>query len=494
MCGIVGVKTNNGAVAEIYESLVAMQNRGQDSAGIVTFDKRFHLKKGLGLVREVFRQENIDRLKGSFGIGQVRYATMGSVTNEEIQPFTTYSPYGIALTFNGTIYNSDKLKKELSDKDYRHVNTDNDGEVLLNLFAVGLERNNGGDFFEGVCKAVQYVYERARGGYSVVAAIAGKGIIAFRDPHGIRPLVWGVRESTFQPEHIFASENTMFEILNYKFQRDVEHGEVVFVDLQGKVFSKIIDQKEFRPCIFEYVYFARVDALLNGVSVYRSRLRMGQNLAAKIKRDYPNLEIDVVIPAPQCATTAGLACAHELGVRYTEGIVKNQMVGRTFIMPGQKIRQKANKYKLSVIDFEVKDKNVLVVDDSIVRGTVSRHIIQLMRKHGAKKVYFASTAPPLRYPDLYGIDLPTREEYIAYNKSIDEIRQSLGADELIYQDLDDLIEAVTRRGDLKFKRPHAAYFNGDYPTEGVTEEVLLEIERQRKAQKANLEGEGAQLI
>ena len=484
MCGIAGIFSNNQVATELYESLLALQHRGQDSAGISTYGCRFHLKKGMGLVRDVFKQESMQGLKGNIGIGQVRYPTVGGGTLEDAQPFMVNSPYGIAMVHNGNIFNFPQLKEELFKENLRQVNSNCDVEAILNVFAHELTRFCHRDFFDSICKAVESVYLRAKGGYSVLAVIADKGLIAFRDPHGIRPLVWGQRKTSFKTEHIFASENTMFEILDFDFYRDVEPGEVVFIDFNGKVHQRSVLKKEFRPCIFEYVYFARVDAFLNGVSVYRARLRMGQNLARKIKREYPNLPIDVVIPAPQSADTAGLACAHELGVRYTEGIVKNHFIGRTFIMPGQEIRQKANRYKLSVIDFEVRDKNVLVIDDSIVRGNVSRHIVKLMRAHGAKNVYFASAAPPLKYPDLYGIDLPTQDEYIAYNRTIEDIRKLIGADLLIYQDLEDLIEAVTRRGDLKFTRPHTAYFNGDYPTSDVDEHVLAEVERQRKEERA----------
>ncbi|MFA6304843.1 MAG: amidophosphoribosyltransferase [Patescibacteria group bacterium] len=483
MCGITGIISNNVVATELYESLLCLQHRGQDSAGITTYSDRFHLKKGMGLVREVFGQEEILALKGNVGIGSVRYPTVGGGVAEDSQPFIVSSPYGITMAFNGNVFNFWELKKELFDHDYRQVNSNSDVEVILNVFAYEMSRFCHKDFFDSVCLAVESVHKRVKGAYSVVAIIAGKGLVAFRDPHGIRPMVWGQRKNSFKTEHIFASENTMFEILDFDFYRDVEPGEVVFVDLQGKVFNKRVTVKEFRPCIFEYVYFARPDAFLNGVSVYRARLRMGQNLAAKIKRVHPKLQIDVVIPAPESANTAALACAHELGVRYSQGIVKNHFIGRTFIMPGQEVRQKANRYKLSVIDFEVEGNNVLIVDDSIVRGNVSKHIVNLVKKYGAKKVYFASASPALKYPDLYGIDLPTRDEYVAYNRTEDEVRKFIGADELIYQDLDDLIEAVTRRGDLKFTRPHCAYFDGDYPTGDVTEEVLQEVEMQRKGER-----------
>jgi len=486
MCGIIGTIGNQDVAIEIYEGLIALQHRGQESAGIATYNNQFHLRKGMGLVREVFKQRDIEVLKGNMGIGLVRYSTIGSSALDEVQPFIVNSPYGITMVHNGNLYNSWKLKQELFEQDLRFINSGNDAEVLLNIFAHGLATSPSLDFFDKVGDAVMQVYRRARGGYAVVALIAGKGLVAWRDPHGIRPLVWGKRSTSFREEHMFASENTMFQTLGYAFFRDVEYGEVVYVDMHGEVYTRAVLQREFRPCIFEYVYFARADAFLNGVSVYRARLRMGQNLAAKIKCLHPDLPIDIVIPAPSTAATAALSCAHNLDVRYSEGIHKNHFIGRTFIMPGNLKRQRANQFKLSVIEFEVRDKNVLIVDDSIVRGNVSRLIVSLMRQHGAKQVYFASASPPLRWPDLYGIDLPTREEYIAYNKSEEDIRKSIGADVLIYQDLDDLIEAVTRKGDLKFTRPHTAFFNGEYPTEDVNEELLKEVEERRREERSKI--------
>lgn len=480
MCGIVGIASNNEISTELYESLLALQHRGQDSAGIVTYDNYFHTRKCLGLVRDVFNQRHMMRLHGKMGIGHVRYTTSGCSSIEEVQPFSVNSPFGISLAFNGNIFNFLELKEELFKKDLRHINSNSDTEVVLNIIAYELSRFCKLDFFEAICKSVGNLYKRAKGGYSVVSIVADKGLIAFRDPHGIRPLVMGKRKNGNRNEYIFASENTSFQILGFEYVRDVEPGEVVFVSSNGVMKSRKILQKEFRPCIFEYVYFARVDAFINNVSVYRSRLRMGQNIAKKIKRVHPNLKIDMVIPAPQSATTAALACANELNIRYTEGLYKNAFIGRTFIMPDQDVRQKANKYKLSAIELEIRNKNILVLDDSIIRGTVSRHIVKLMRDNGAKKVYFASASPPVRWPDMYGVDLPTRGELIAYKKTEDEIRKSIGADVLIYQDLGDLIEAVTRKGKLKFTKPHCAYFNGDYPTKDIDEKMLKKVERERK--------------
>lgn len=475
---------NKDAVVDIYDGLLALQHRGQDACGICTFDGQFHMKKGLGLVRDIFREKDVMRLKGNVGIGHVRYVTVGGNNYEDAQPFYVESPYGITLAHNGNLHNFTQLKQELSEKDLRHVNSNCDAEILLNLLADGLRRNNGKNFEADVFKAVETIYRRAKGAYSSVAYIANKGLLVFRDPYGIKPLVMGKREKDFQIEYIFASENTMFNILGFEYVRDVEPGEVIFIDTKHEVHSKIVGQKERRPCIFEYVYFARPDAMLDRVSVHRARLRMGQNLANKIRKLYPDLPIDVVIPAPSTANVAALSCAHNLGVRYTEGLVKNQFIGRTFIMPGQAERKKSVRHKLSPIDLEINDKNVLIVDDSIVRGNTSQQIVSLVRKHGAKKVYLASTAPALRWPCVYGIDMPTRAEFVANNLNEEEICKSIGADALIYQDLSDLVEAVTRKGDHKIIKLCTACFSGEYPTGDVDEKVLQQIEEERSADKA----------
>jgi len=490
MCGIVGIIGNNEVAIEIYEGLICLQHRGQDSAGIVTYNQQFHLKKGMGLVRDVFRQDDINELKGNVGIGQVRYPTVGGGTIEDAQPFIVNSPYGIAMAHNGNIFNFPQVKQELFEKDNRHINSNCDLEAILNVFAHELSRYCHREFFDSICQAVSGVYQRVKGGYSVVAVIANKGLVAFRDPFGIRPLVWGQRKSSFKTEHLFASETTMFRILNFDFYRDLEPGEVVLIDLHGEVKSRVVLKERFSPCIFEYVYFARADSMLNDVSVYRARLRMGQNLAKKIKEKYPNLEIDAVIPAPESSIPAAMSLAKELGVRFTIGLIKNHFIGRTFIMPGQKIRKRANEFKLSPLELEIRDKNVLIVDDSIVRGNVSRHIVKLMRENGAKKVYFASTSPALRWPCLYGIDLPTKEEYIANNLDEEGIAKSIGTDLVIYQDLEQLIEAVVRKGDVKFSEPCTACFTGKYPTGDVTKEVLEEIDKQRKAERETMSDKG----
>ncbi|MBI4049568.1 MAG: amidophosphoribosyltransferase [Candidatus Doudnabacteria bacterium] len=487
MCGIAGIINKNHDVAtEIYDGLIALQHRGQDAAGMATFSQSFHSKKGLGMVREVFGQQDIESLKGRMGIGHVRYPTAGGIQLEDAQPFLFGTDLfktgpGLALAHNGNIFNALDLKHDILDKQEYSINSNNDAAIMLHIMGLDLSARSSASFFDYLCNAVKSIYQKAKGGYSVVALVANQGLMAFRDPHGVRPLVWGTRNGM---DHIFASEDSMFGQLKFKLKRDLEPGELVFVGLNGQVKSKIILQKEFRPCIFEYVYFARPDATLNGVNVYRARQRMGENLAKKIKRIYPNLPIDAVIPAPDSASTAALSAAYTLGAKYSQALVKNMFIGRTFIMPGQEIRQQANHRKLSVIDQEVRGQNVLVIDDSIVRGNVSRHIVKLLREHGAKAIYFASASPALRWPDLYGIDLPTREEYVAYNRTEEQIREFIGADVLIYQDLADLIEAVMREGNLKFKRMHTAYFDGDYPTGDVDEKVLVGVEGFRKEQKS----------
>ncbi len=485
MCGIIGLVGNQAVSPELYEGLLALQHRGQDAAGICTFNGQFHLQKGLGLVRDVFKERDMIRLQGNVGIGHTRYATAGVIGYEETQPFYAESPYGLSLVHNGNIYNADELRTELITRDRRHINSSSDSEVLLNILADGFSRHwhHDDNFVEELFAAVGNVYRRAKGAYAIVAVIAGKGLLAFRDPHGIRPLVMGRRQKDFQTEYIFASENTMFNALGFEYVRDVQNGEAIFIDSKRQLHSQIIDQRDFRPCLFEYVYFARPDAMMNHVSVYRARLRMGQNLALKIKKQHPGLPIDVVIPAPSTANTAALSCAHELGVRYTEGLVKNQFVGRTFIMPGQEVRKKSVKQKLSPIELEMRDKNVLIVDDSIVRGNTSQQIVSLVRESGAKNVYFASASPPVRWPCLYGIDMPTRSELIGSRMTEEEIKNYIGADALIYQDLEDLIEAVTRKGEHNIDRPCTDCFDGNYPTGDIDEELLKKFEEQRLAEK-----------
>lgn len=483
MCGFIGIIGKKPVVYELYDGLTALQHRGQDSAGIVTYNQQFHLRKELGLVRDIFNDEHMKLLSGNIGIGHVRYATVGGVRVEDAQPFYTSSPYGIALAHNGNLFNFWQLKKELLEKDNRHVNSNCDAEVILHVFASGLSKSKAVKMAGKIIDGVKEVFARCQGSYSVCGLIAGQGMFAIRDPYGIRPFLWGERGTEYLKEYIFSSEDTMYDQLGFKRIRDVKPGEVIFINNQGKVFSQVVESKEHRPCIFEYVYFARPDAMLNDVNVYRARLRLGQNLAKKIKKHYSHLKIDRVIPAPSTSTTAAMALAHDLGLRYSEGLVKNRYIGRSFIMPNQEARQKAIRHKLSTIDIEFKDYNVLIVDDSLVRGNTSRKIVELARQAGAKKVYFVLTSPPVKCPCPYGIDIPTRQELIGANLSIEEIRKNIGADVLVYQELDAMEEAITRRAKHIFTKPCSACFSCQYPTPDVNQEVLKELEEQRTRER-----------
>jgi amidophosphoribosyltransferase len=478
MCGVVGIfaKEKTRASLELYDSLISLQHRGQDSAGIITFNEGFHLHKDLGLVRNVFNEESLFRLKGYAGIGHVRYSTIGDGTASDAQPFLVSSPYGIAMAHNGNVTNFKELKKELAEKDLHQINSGCDVEIILNVFASALARQTEKDFKDQVFKAVAEVHQRVQGSYSVVAIIAGKGMVAFRDPRGIKPLVIGKREN----EYIFSSENVMFALLGFKYQGDVQSGECVFVDQDHKFHRQVITLKPHCPCIFEHVYFARADALIDNISVYKSRLRMGNKLSQRIKPLMDKLKIDVVIPAPSTSNTAALTLAYDLGVKYREGLIKNHFIGRTFIMENQEIRKKSVKYKLSPVELEIKDKNVLLLDDSIVRGNTSKEIVKLLRDCGAKKVYFAVAAPPIKFPCVYGIDMPTRQELIANNKeTIAEIQKEIGADLLIYQELDDLVNCV-HEGNPEVREYCTACFSGKYPTD-ISSEELLELEEDRLA-------------
>lgn len=478
MCGIVGIYSHTPVAAEIYDSLIHLQHRGQDAAGILTCNERFYTKHGLGLVREIFTPEHISQLKGNIGIGHTRYPTAGGYDIADVQPLWIGSPRGIALAHNGNLVNHKELSQEITQVKHRHLNSTIDSEALLHLFADGLGEggyvaDDGEDFFKKLSEAIKEVYEKASGSYSVVSAIIGKGLVAFRDPHGIRPLVMGERTNpSGTKDYIFASENTMFYALGFEPMGNVNPGEVVFVNRQGKLFRNIVLKKQFSPCIFEYVYFARPDSTLNEVSVYRSRLRMGQNLGKHWKTTYPDIIPDVVIPAPFTSNTAALSFAHEIGVRYSEGLYKNPFIGRTFIMPDGKERSRSVRYKLTPQKTEIQNKKVLILDDSIVRGTTSREIVRMVREYGAKEIYFVSACPPIKNPCFYGIDIPTRDELIAANSSMEDIRKFLGVDKLLYQTLDDLVEAVTRRGDHHIERPCMACMDGCYVTGDITEEKI----------------------
>ncbi|MDO8954475.1 MAG: amidophosphoribosyltransferase [Gammaproteobacteria bacterium] len=475
MCGIVGILNQKSEVAiELYESLVQLQHRGQDSAGIITCDTLFHKKIAPGLVRDIFAKKDIDSLSGRLGIGHVRYPTTGSASQEQAQPFWLGSPYGIALAHNGNLTNHRDLNQELRQNRRRHLNTDSDSETLIHLFADGFVDQppvtNSEAFFEQICQSVGQITKQVMGSYSVVTAIIGKGLIAFRDPHGIRPLCMGVRPHQDGSEDIIiASENTSFFGLGFEDAGSIDAGEVVFVDLAGKIFRRTLASQAFRPCVFEYVYFARPDAKLNDISVYRSRLRMGQNLAKNWLKTHPDSKPDVVIPVPFTSNTAALAFAHELGVRYSEGLYKNPFIGRTFIMPSDVQRRQAVRYKLSPQKIEIKDKTVLLVDDSIVRGTTSREIVRMVRECGAKAVYLVSACPPVKFPCYYGINIPTTNELIAHNQSVEEIRNYIGVDILLYQDVKDLQEAVLRRGNHLVQKPCMACLDGDYCAGKISE-------------------------
>lgn len=486
MCGIVGIYSHQPVSAELYDSLIHLQHRGQDAAGILTCNERFYLKNGLGYVREIFSPDDIAHLKGNIGIAHTRYPTAGGYDIADVQPLWMGSPRGIALAHNGNLTNYQELAEEITQKQHRHLNSSIDSEALLFLLADGLDgKNNTQDeeeeFFTKACDAVNTIFKRVKGSYSVVSTIIGKGLLAFRDPHGIRPLVMGERiNDDGSKDYIFASETTMFYALGFEPAGDVAPGEVVFVNRSGELFRKVLTKEQFTPCIFEYVYFARPDSTLNSVSVYRSRLRMGQNLAKRWQETYPDIMPDVVIPAPFTSNTAALSFAHELGVRYSEGLYKNPFIGRTFIMPDGQQRSRNVRYKLTPQKTEIKDKRVLILDDSIVRGTTSREIVKMVREFGAKEIYFVSACPPIKHPCFYGIDIPSRDELIAAKDSLEQIRDYLGVDKLLYQQLDDLVEAVTRRGDHHIDRPCMACMDGWYVTGDVDEKKMCALGSERR--------------
>jgi amidophosphoribosyltransferase len=466
MCGIAGIYSHDLVASELYESVVHLQHRGTDAAGIMTYDDRMHKHKGLGLARDVFTEDNIALLKGNVGISHNRYPTHGEFGHGEIQPMWTSVPYGIAIAHNGQITNYDELVEQVTKEEKRYLNTTSDTEVILHVLANELDKNGNPktseEFFNHLCDAVSTLFKKVRGAYSITGIIIGKGLFSFRDPRGIRPLVKGERDNNGGTDYIFASENTMFYSMGYKPTGNVLPGELNYVDNDGKLFSKRLVKEEFNPCIFEYVYFARPDAVMNDVGVYRSRLRMGQNLADAWKKKYPDITPDIVIPAPSTANTSALSFAHEIGVRYSEGLYKNPFVGRTFIMQGQKERKRSVRHKLVPQDTEIRDKKVLIVDDSIVRGNTSKEIVKMVRDFGAKEVYFVSACPPVQHPCYYGVDMPTREELIAGNKKVNDIKKYLEVDVLLYQEIDDLVEAVTRIGDHHIDNPCMACLDGEY--------------------------------
>ena len=464
----------------IYDALTVLQHRGQDAAGIVTYDDKVHIRKKNGLVRDVFQQRHMLKLTGKMGIGHVRYPTAGCSTKDEAQPFYVNSPYGICLAHNGNLTNLEELAQLVSSEDRRHLNTGSDSEVLLNVFAHELERlgqtkPGPQEFFE----TVRAVHRRCSGGYAVVAMVMEAGIVGFRDPCGIRPLVIGRRETDDGIEHILASESVALDALGFEMVRDVQPGEAAFIDVNGNLFTEqCVDQVKHSPCIFEYVYFARPDSIIDNISVYKARLRMGEALADRILNLNPDHDIDVVIPVPDTSRTSALQLANRLGVKYREGFIKNRYIGRTFIMPGQSQREKSVRRKLNAIELEFRRKNVLIVDDSIVRGTTSRQIIEMAREAGANKVYFASAAPPVRYPNVYGIDMPAPTELIAHGRSEEEVGELIGADWLVYQTLDDLIESVQYHN-ADIRDFDASCFSGEYVTGDVSDEYLERVAMNR---------------
>lgn len=484
MCGIVGIAGFTPVNQSIYDALTVLQHRGQDAAGIATIDenKQFRLRKSNGLVKDVFAARHMLRLRGKMGIGHVRYPTAGSSSASEAQPFYVNSPFGITLTHNGNLTNAHELRKTLFETARRHVNTSSDSEILLNVLAHELDQF---DHFpltaENIFTAIAAMHNKVRGAYACVAMIIGHGLVAFRDPFGIRPLVLGKRTlEDGQNEYMVASESVALDTLGFEFLRDVAPGEAIYITEQGELYSRqCAENPQLTPCLFEFVYLARPDSFIDKISVNKARLRMGQKLGAKIARQWQDLEIDVVIPIPETSCDSALEIAYILGKPYRQGFVKNRYVGRTFIMPGQQERRKSVRRKLNVNRAEFRGKNVLLVDDSIVRGTTSEQIVELAREAGAKKVYFASASPEVRFPNVYGIDMPSANELIAHGREVDEIRQLIGADDLIFQDLTDLIAAV-REENPDITTFECSVFNGVYVTKDIDQAYLDYLENLRK--------------
>ena len=481
MCGLAGIVGTSPVNQRLYDALTVLQHRGQDAAGIVTAAGGLvSMRKGSGLVRDLFTQQDMLELRGNIGIGHVRYPTAGCDSASEAQPFYVNAPYGIVLGHNGNLTNAAELAEVLTREERRHLNTTSDSEVLLNVLAselqrVGTPRVTPADVFA----AVSALYRRCRGGYAVVAMVIGYGILGFRDPHGIRPLVLGQRTTAKGTEYMLASESVALDMLGFREVRDVAPGEAVFIDEAGRLHAQqCVATTRHTPCIFEFVYFARPDSIIDNVSVQRARMRMGDRLAEKIKRERPDHDIDVVIPIPDTSRTAALQVAQILGVKYREGFIKNRYIGRTFIMPGQEQRQKSVRSKLNAIDLEFRNKNVLLVDDSIVRGTTSAQIIDLAREAGARNVYFASAAPPVRYPNVYGIDMPAASELVAADRSEEEVRAVIGADWLVYQDLEDLVNAC-QHDDARVREFDTSCFSGQYVTGDITPDYLERLRTQR---------------
>ncbi len=486
MCGLIGIVGRGPVAQDLHEGLNVLQHRGQDAAGLTTCDRegRLHQVRGNGLVRDVFRGKRLARLRGEAGIGHLRYPTAGTEKSEEAQPLYVNSPYGIALGHNGNLVNAEALRRELFREDRRHINTESDSEILLNVLAHELLARPESDARDPreLFQAVRGVNQRCVGAYAAVCLIADWGVLAFRDPHGIRPLAYGVRDTGEGPERIVASESVAMDMLGFTLERELEPGEALLIGLDGSVHSEICGRETRSPCIFEYVYFARPDSVMNGVSVQRSRMRMGKRLANKILREWPDHDIDVVIPIPDTSRTAALEMAYRLNRPYREGFIKNRYIGRTFIMPEARVRRQSVRRKLNPIRNEYEGANVLLVDDSIVRGTTSREIVRMARDAGARKVYFCSASPPIRHPNVYGIDMPSCEELIAHDRDIPEVCEAIGADRLIYQDLADLIAAV-QDGNPDLRDFDCSVFTGDYVT-GMPDGYLDELAQRRHAKTA----------
>ncbi|HBA35322.1 MAG TPA: amidophosphoribosyltransferase [Gammaproteobacteria bacterium] len=489
MCGIIGVVSHQPVNQVLYDGLLLLQHRGQDAAGIATSSEgRLHIRKAPGLVRDAFQSNHMLRLKGNMGIGHVRYPTAGSSSSAEAQPFYVNSPYGIVLGHNGNLTNSEALKKQLFETDFRHINTSSDSEVLLNVFAHELQKSIKSSHLspDYIFDAVEAVHRRCQGGYAVITMIVGRGILGFRDPHGIRPVVLGRKETSQGYDYMIASESVALYSNGFERVRDLEPGEAVFIDEEGQLYTRQCAKNPVHvPCIFEYVYFSRPDSIIDNVSVYQARLRMGEKLAEKIQRTFPGHGIDVVIPIPDTSRSSALELAMHLGVKYREGFIKNRYIGRTFIMPGQTLRKKSVRQKLNAIDLEFQDKTVLLVDDSIVRGTTSQQIVQMAREAGAKRVYMASAAPPVKYPNVYGIDMPAAEELIAHGRSVEEICREIDADWLVYQELEDLIASV-RSASADITAFETSCFTGEYITGDVNESYLNRLQSVRN-DKARVE-------
>jgi len=487
MCGIIGIVSQQPVAQIIYDGLLVLQHRGQDSAGIVVCEgDKLKLRKDNGQVSDVFHTRHMLDLIGNMGIGHVRYPTAGCSSSAEAQPFYVNSPYGITLAHNGNLTNVEKLKSELYASDLRHINTQSDSEVLLNVLAHELQVSGGLNLTaEQIFTAVKETHRRIEGAYAVVAMITGKGIIGFRDPAGIRPIVYGKRITDTGVEYMIASESVALQTSGFELLGDLQPGEAIFVDVDGNMhIQQCAEKTALSPCIFEYVYLARPDSIIDNIYVYKARLRMGTKLARKILRERPDHDIDVVIPIPDTSRPSAMELAYHLGVKFREGFIKNRYIGRTFIMPGQKMRKRSVRRKLNPIDIEFKGKNVLLVDDSIVRGTTSQQIIQMAREAGANKVYIASAAPPVRYQNVYGIDMPAADELVAHSRTETEIADHIGADWLIYQDIDDLVDAV-RKGNREIKEFDCSCFTGEYVTRTIDDAYLAKISHVRSESAKN---------